>query len=125
MNPAKLPGPTTAARDPSAAWLNPELVTILAPMSYKDHVVSAGVPTQVLTPNPRRIAVAFITSLSTADGTFVSPFADPQTFGVPVPSSTRLVSFAVDDVFSMLREAWYVYHASGATVRVVEFVRPT
>lgn len=114
-----------ATRDAGSAWLSPQLIFALSPQSYKDWTIPAGVPTLVLTPNPMRIGCAFLLSVATVDGTFVSPYSDPQSFGVPIPATQRIASFSADDLFSLVGSAWYIYHASGATVRVIQFVKPS
>lgn len=125
MNPtAYTDSGSIARREVPAAWLTPQLIVSLAPYSYKDYTIAPGVITQILGINNRRIGITLIISTATIDGTFVSPDGDPQTFGIPIPAATRIISFQVDDLLSLVAKSWYAYHASGATIRVIEFSRP-
>jgi len=124
VSPTRISQPTAGGRDPSAAWLFPELVMSLAPVSATTVVLPAGVPTKFLTRNPRRIGLVVMTAVVDAVQTYVSPFDNPNLYGIPIPTSTRVVSFAVDDLYSLVGQDWYGYNSAGGTILVAEFVRP-
>lgn len=123
MNPNPYTDGAAVAGGGSETWLRPWLVSALAPASVRDVVIPAGVPTQILVRNPRRVGLTVVTGVSIAGDTFLGPWSDPQTYGVPIGTTGRVASFQVDDLLSLIGETWYAYNAGGGTVRVVEFGR--
>ena len=124
MSPTRITQPAAGGRDPSAAWLYPELVLSLAPVSFTTAAIAAGVNTPILPRNPRRVGLVFFTPITDAVQTLVSPLSDPGTYGIPIPTSTRVASFAVDDLYSLIGQEWFGYNGAGTVLRIAEFVRP-
>lgn len=117
--------PPNAVRSYPPSWLSPGLVVALAPWDKQTIVVPPSSPLLILPPNPNRIAVAFFALRTDATPAFVSPFADASLYNIPIPSTTGYLLIGIDDHYSLVGGQWYAYSDGGATVRVVEFKRPT
>lgn len=105
-------------------WLSPARVIALTQPSPVVVVCAPATVKQIAKPNPRRVGLYVIPSLEVQTEMRISPFTNPDLFGLSLTAAGGFLAITLADWLSLVCGAWYARSDSGASLLVCEVSRP-